>query len=137
MTEDRIANEPLPPNGTYKDRIPGLHTRNPSGITMEEGRSGISGNEGAQCSTQTPLGPARRTLYLAVVNCCEQSANLSGGDRRVKITEWAEAFITEPAQANNSGGNTGDLGAAYVEVFNAVKADESDRVVLREYVQLY
>ncbi len=143
LTEDRVATEPLPPNpdpsvpdGQYEDRIPGLHTRVDT-ITREEGVSGMAGATGAQCSTQTPLGPARRTLYVAVTNCCEQSENLSSGQRRIKITEWAETFITEPAQANNSGGNTGDLGAIYVEVFNAVNAYESDRVVLRDYVQLY
>ena len=134
--EERIANEPLPPKAGQLDRIPGAATR-VAGITKEEGRSGVTGNAGARCSNQTPLGPLRRTLNIAVVNCCAQAEELSGGDRRVKITEWAEAFITEPAQANNSGGQNGDMGAVYVEVYNAVKADESDRVVLRDYVQLY
>lgn len=134
--EERITGEPLPPNSGFTDRIPGAHTR-VSGVTKEEGRSGVNGNQGASCSNQTPLGPLRRTLNIAVVNCCDQAEELSGGERRVKITEWAEAFITEPAQANSSGGQNDDLGAIYVEVYNAVKADESDRVVLRDYVQLY
>jgi len=134
--EARIPGEPLPPNSGFQDRIPGAHTRL-NVITKEEGRSGVNGNQGAQCSNSTPLGPARRTLSLAVVNCCEQADQLSGGQRHVTVTEWAEAFITEPAKANNSGGNTGDLGAIYVEVYDAVKPNDSDRVVLRDYVQLY
>jgi len=144
FAENRIAGEPLPPNpipgdpngASYDDRIPGAHTRL-NIITKEEGRSGESSSGGAMCSQSTPLGPYRRTLNVAVVNCCEQSEQLSSGQRRVKITEWAETFLTEPAQANNSGGNTGDMGAIYVEVYNVVKANDSDRVVLRDYVQLY
>jgi len=134
--EARIPGEPLPPNTGFQDRIPGAHTRL-NVITKEEGRSGVNGNGGAQCSNSSPLGPARRTLNVAVVNCCEQADQLSSGQRRVKITEWAEVFMTEPAKANNSGGNTGDLGAIYIEVYNAVKANDSYRVVLRDYVQLY
>ncbi len=130
------STEPLPPNTGFSDRIPGAHTRQ-NVITKEEGRSGVNGNQGAQCSNSTPLGPARRTLNVAVVNCCEQADQLSSGQRHVTVTEWAEAFLTEPAQANNSGGNTGDLGAIYVEIYNVVKANASDRVVLRDYVQLY
>ena len=128
--------------GAVPDRIPGAHTRI-NVITKEEGRANVTGNAGAQCSNQTPLGPTRRRLYIAVVNCCEQADALSGGDRHVAVTEFAEAFLTEPvchgSVCDNSGvtGNDPDKGAIYVEIYNAVKAKDADQVVLRDYVQLY
>jgi len=141
----RISGEPavgLPAiTGSVPDRIPGAHTRITSnGITKEEGRADINGS--GQCSTAAPLGTLRRRLYIAVVNCCQQSAELSGGQRRVHVTEFAEAFMTEPACHGSTCndpdvGNNDDKGAIYVEIYNAVKASDANQVVLRDYVQLY
>jgi hypothetical protein len=124
----------LPPNSP--DRIPGQSTRM-NGITKEEGRSGVSGAAGASCSTVPALGPSRRVLYIAVVNCCDQAEELSSGERRIKITEFAKAFMTEPANATSGGGNNEELGALFLEVFDAVPAGDADEVILRDYVQLY
>src|SRR5262249_50747986 len=63
------------------DRIPGAHTRITTKPT-EEGRSGVKNV--AECSAPTTKsGPDRRTLYVAVVNCCAQADQLSGGSRQV------------------------------------------------------
>jgi hypothetical protein len=100
----------------------------------------VTGNAGARCSTQTPLGPARRTLNIAVVNCCAQFAGQgqqNNDGRQVTVSEFAQAFMTQPARANNAGEQSGDMGAIYIEIYNAVKATEADQVVLRDFVQLY
>ena len=46
-------------------------------------------------------------------------------------------FLTEMADANNGGGNGGDLGAIYVEPIRGLGAVEVDNVVLRDVIQIY
>ena len=66
--EERIAGEPLAPNSGFTDRIPGAHTRI-AGITKEEGRSGVNGNQGGQlqqsnAARTAPSKPQHRRRQL-------------------------------------------------------------------------
>src|SRR5262249_308106 len=114
------------------DRIPGAHTRITTKPT-EEGRSGVKNV--AECSAPTTKsGPDRRPLYVAGVNCCAQADQLSGGSRQVAVTEFAQVFMTQAACheqsgcANDTTGSDTDKGAIYVEIINAVKANQANQV---------
>lgn len=89
-----------------------------------------------QCSSSTPAGLERRSLYIAVVNCKEHADELNNGDRVVPVQEFAEVFLTEPADHNGQGGS-GDKGAIYIEFRRAVQPGNVDNVVLRDLIQLY
>lgn len=97
-------------------------------MPMEDGRP--------QCSQTAPLGPERRSLFLASVNCVKHANVLNSGDRIVPVHEIIEAFMTEPADKTGQGAS-GDKGAIYVEVKAAMKPGDALNVVLRDLIQLY
>ena len=108
-----------------------------SGNIPSPSNTGSPEEEGApQCSSSTPAGLERRSLYIAVVNCKQYADELNNGDRIVPVQEFGEVFLTEPADHNGQGGS-GDKGAIYVEFKRAVKPGNIDNVVLRDLVQLY
>ncbi len=119
----------LEPGNIVGPRIPA-----PPGSLAE---NGIGGNPGGQCSASPPEGTLRRMVYIAVVNCGENAEALSSGDRIVPVLEFLEVFLTEMADANNGGGNGGDIGAIYVEPVRGLGAVDVDNVVMREVIQLY
>jgi Flp pilus assembly protein TadG len=114
---------------TAGDRTPGAATRE-GGVPVEEGNRPAPGQ---QCATAGAAPDDRRKLSLAVVNCCAQKAALGAGGREVRITEFAQAFLTEPASA----GGGGAPATIHVEVVRAFAPDEADGIVLRDYVQLF
>ena len=120
----------------FDPRIPGEDTEllmaDGQWLPQEEGQRPMAGD---QCSNQGAELRQRRNIFIAVVNCCQQMEALSQGDRIVRVDEILEAFLTEPAAANASGG--ADMGAIYIEAVKVLEPGASDTVVLRDYVQLY
>ena len=78
----------------------------------------------------------RRNLFVAIVNCIEYEDVLNGGDRIVKVQEFAEVFLTEAADHDGKDAS-GDKGAIYIEVKRAVKPGDTNNIVLRDVIQLY
>lgn len=105
--------------------IPGSQTRqgqNP----LEEGRP--------QCNKNNVGSADRRLLYIAVVNCQAQAAEIAAHGK-IRVKEFAESFLTEVAQHGE--GPNKDKGTIFVEIRRTVEQGSSSNIVLRDVIQLY
>lgn len=82
----------------------------------------------------TGVGPDRRVLTAAVVNCNEQKAlgNLNG-KKTVAVASWVLMFLTEAAGAYGSGNAQQEL---FLEVIREIDLGQDDAIA-HEIVQLY
>lgn len=106
--------------------IPGSQTK--QGQTpKEEGRP--------QCNKNNIASGDRRFLYIAVVNCQDQAEAIAAHGT-VPALEFAEGFLTEPADHNGQGGQN-EKGAIYIEVRRTIEQGSASNIVLRDVIQLY
>ena len=132
---------PLPPTATQSapvsryavyrweldkaSNIPGSQTKQGT-LPKEEGRPVCNKNN---------IGSAdRRLLYIAVVNCQQQAAEIAAHGK-VTVREFAEGFATEPM--THGSGPTKDKGAIFVEIRRTIEQGSSSNIVLRDVIQLY
>jgi hypothetical protein len=117
---------------------PGPHGDGHFHPTASAGPPATPQEEGLKmCSNVDSVGPERRSLFVAIVNCVEHEEALNSGNRIVPVQEFAEVFLTELADHNGAGGGSGDKGAIYIELKRAMKPGDAENVVLRDLIQLY
>jgi Flp pilus assembly protein TadG len=132
---------PLPPTATQSapvsryavyrweldkaSNIPGSQTQQ-GALPKEEGRP--------VCNKNNVGSADRRLLYIAVVNCQAQAAEIAAHGR-ITVREFAEGFATEPM--THGSGPTKDKGAIFVEIRRTIEQGSSSNVVLRDVIQLY
>lgn len=132
---------PLPPTATQSapvsrytvyrweldkaSNIPGTQTKQ-GALPKEEGRP--------VCNKNNVGSADRRLLYIAVVNCQAQAAEIAAHGK-VTVREFAEGFVTEPMM--HGSGATKDKGAIFVEIRRTIEQGSSSNVVLRDVIQLY
>ncbi len=120
---------PLAADATWQGQLPTPDTNNPPNYPLlEEG--------GPQCNAANVMGPARRLLYLAMINCGEYADELGGGQRNnIPVQEYLEVFLNEPAAHGN--GPHDEKGTIYVEVTRGTGPTSLSNIVQREIIQLY